>query len=65
MRETCQLMLPGGPCGKPAVDFLVEQSEGCEYSERFYLCAEHWDEFRDAEYPEYPDDDLSDDFEDF
>jgi hypothetical protein len=57
MRETCQVALPSGLCGKPAVDYIDEVDD------RFYLCAEHYDEFADEE---YPDDDLSEeDFDDF
>jgi hypothetical protein len=44
--------MPEGVCGKPAVDF-IDEGDG----DRFYLCAEHWDEFGDG-----PEDD---DFEDF
>lgn len=34
-------MLPGGICGKPAVDSLDDLG----YDDgKFYMCADHWDE---------------------
>lgn len=54
MREECEVMLPGGICGKPAVDSVREGDD------RSYLCAQHWDELQ----TENEDDWASDVFED-
>lgn len=56
MREECEVMLPGGICGKPAVDSIHEGDD------RSYLCAQHWDELQAEDEDE--DDWASDVFED-
>lgn len=48
MRQECQIATFEGPCGKPAVDYLDgRRIEGMEEIEdRFYFCAEHWNDFQ-------------------
>jgi hypothetical protein len=58
MRQTCQVMLPEGLCGKPAVDFFDED----EGDDRFYVCAEHWDEINAIDSAEDVEDFDDDDF---
>ena len=62
MRPTCQVCLPSGACGKPAVDYTLGcyEEDGKVVEDRFYMCAEHWNEIYDT--PK-PDDDV--DFSDF
>ena len=57
MRPTCRVALPDGPCGKPAVDYIetVCDDNGEIIEDRFYMCAEHWNECNDEG---YPDDDV-------
>ena len=60
MRSECEVMLPGGICGKPAVDRIPDGLDGW-----FNLCAQHWDEMHaDPDEDDYEDDDEDDDEDD-